>query len=79
MTREEQYIVYPEGDTQEISHKLRFNQVVDLNGNPLKLPLPTVKMIAYRVYKITRRENRGENISYYHLSLLHLAEMLELV
>jgi hypothetical protein len=79
MTLEEHFIVYPEGDTQEISHRLRFNQVVDLNGNPLRIPLPTVKMIAYRVYKITREENRGENISFYHLSLLHRDELLELV
>lgn len=79
MTLEEHYIVYPEGDTQAISHQLRFNQVVDINGNPLRLPLPRVKMIAYRVYKITRQENRGENISFYHLSLLHRDEILGLV
>jgi hypothetical protein len=78
MTLESRILVYPEGDTQEIPHTLRFNQVVDINGRPLPLPLPTVKMIAYRVSKISTREERGERITSYYLDLLKRNDMLEI-
>ena len=56
-------IIFPEGDTQEIQHTLNINQIVDLNCVPLSFPLPTVRMIAYRVYKIkTNIINKGEEI-----------------
>jgi len=29
------FIIYPEGDVQEIEHSLSINELVDLNGNPL--------------------------------------------
>jgi len=69
------YIVYPEGDIQEIEHELRFNQMVDLNGFPLTPPLMSSKIIAYRVYKITRKENKGSNDNYYHLELIPAKEL----
>jgi hypothetical protein len=43
MTLYENYIVYPEGETQEISHNLSINALVDVNGIPLRIPLPTNK------------------------------------
>lgn len=78
MTIENRLLVYPEGDSQEITHSLRFNQVVDINGRPLRLPLPTVKMIAYRVCKISTAEERGERTISYHLDLLRRNDMLEI-
>jgi hypothetical protein len=78
MTLETRLLVYPEGDTQEIPHTLRFNQVVDINGRPLRLPLPTVKMIAYRVGKISTKEERGERTVSYHLDLLRRNDMIEI-
>ncbi len=60
-------LIYPEGDQREISHPLNFDQLVDINGGPLKLPLPTRKMIVYRVFRISTRETRNENITEYHL------------
>jgi len=72
------YIVYPEGDTQEISHRLRINQITDINGVPLSLPLPTPKMIAYRVYKIQTQDLRGEERTYFFLELLRINELEEL-
>ncbi len=60
-------IIFPEGDKQEISHRLRVNQMVDINGSPLPLPLPTSKMIVYRVYKISTDSNRNEDITNYYL------------
>ena len=72
-------VVYPDGDTQEISHRLSINVVVDLNGTPLPLPLPTPKMIAYRVYRISTNESRGEEITSYYLELLNREMIMEYV
>ena len=68
-------IVYPDGDSQEIEHTLRVNEIVDLNGNPLTLPLSTERMIVYRVWKIsTNAERHSEQISY-HLELVRNPEL----
>ena len=74
MTWDTRVIVYPEGDFIEIEHDLRINEIVDINGNPLRLPLPTPKMIVYRVYrKSTSDTNNGPVIRYY-LEQLGLSE-----
>ncbi len=58
-------IVFPEGDSQEIPHALQINQLVDLNGYPLELPLAR-RQIVYRVRKATTGSHRnGEVVSYY--------------
>ncbi|WP_028974854.1 hypothetical protein [Spirochaeta cellobiosiphila] len=67
MFYEEFYLVYPEGDTQEIQHTLSFGDLVGLNGNSITLPLTTSKQIVYRVSKITRKELKGSNTIYYFL------------
>ncbi len=72
-------IIYPEGDAQEIEHRLSVNQLVDLNGYPLSLPLQTVKMIVYRVYKISTQASKGEEIVGYYLELVRRDELEELV
>ncbi|MBN1685797.1 MAG: hypothetical protein JW852_04035 [Spirochaetales bacterium] len=79
MTLYSYILVYPEGDTQEAAAELKINQLVDLNGIPLKLPLPTVKMVVYRVSKITKYETRAEVVTRYHLELVRREEMLEYV
>lgn len=68
-------IIFPEGDSQEISHRLRVNQMVDINGNPLPLPLPTSRMIVYRVYRISSDSNRNEDITNYHLEQVSINEL----
>ena len=70
-------IVFPEGDTQEIPHTLRFHQLVDINGYPIPLPLSTTKMIAYRVYRISSRSTRNEEITEYSLEIVRPAELGE--
>ncbi len=75
MTLFESYIVYPDGEVQEISHSLQVNQMVDLNGYPLALPLQTAKMIVYRVFKISREERRGEETTFYFLELVTRDEL----
>ena len=79
MTIFSEILVYPDGETQEAAQKLQINQLVDINGIPLNLPLPTLKMIVYRVFKITVHESRGENTKRYHLELVKREEMLDYV
>ena len=75
----EYFIVFPEGDTQEINSRLRLNQVVDVNGNPLPLPLPTNKMVAFKVNKINTRDYKGGSETFHHLEQLSARELLEYV
>jgi hypothetical protein len=72
-------LIYPDGDSQEAFHVLRINDVVDLNGNPLALPLPTDRLIAYRVFKISTDLPPGEEITNYHLELLTRYDLSSLV
>jgi len=73
----EYYIVFPEGDFQEVEGRLPFNTLVDMNGNVLSLPLPTNKMIAFKVSGIKTEEKTGEIITYHILDLLSAEELLE--
>ncbi len=68
-------IVYPEGDSREIEHELRVNQLVDLNGNPLPLPLPSSRMIVYRVWKISTEAGRNTEDVFCHLELVTRPEL----
>ena len=71
------YIVFPEGDTQEVQGRIRLNTVVDVNGNPLPLPLPTNRMIAFKVARVQTKENKGSSETYHFLELLSAHELLE--
>ncbi len=73
------WIVYPEGDSREIEHTLSINQLVDINGFPLAPPLPTTRMIVYRVFRIATESLKGEDIIRYYLEQLWRDEMEELV
>jgi len=75
----EYFIVFPEGDTQEIRGRLAINQLVDINGNPLALPLPTNRMIVFRVVKISTNEYKGGKEIYHYLEQLTARELLEYV
>ena len=79
MTTYTYLLVYPDGDVQEAARQLQINQIVDLNGFPLTPPLRTLRMIVYRVFRITRDEHRGEAVTRYHLELVKREEMLEYV
>ena len=57
---------------------MRIDQLVDLNGNPLAVPLATHRMIAYRVQKIRVSEDRAEEKTRYYLELVTGAELLSL-
>ena len=71
------FIVYPEGDTQEIRGRLSLNQLVDANGNPLELPLRTNRMLAFRVDKIKTNDYKGGSETYHYLEQVSARELLE--
>jgi hypothetical protein len=76
MTITERYVVYPDGDSQEIDWKLTINDLVDLNGRLLELPLESPRIIAYRVIKARREDSLGSERTYYHLELVNAWELL---
>jgi len=73
----EYFIVFPEGDVQEIEGRLPFNSLVDINGNVLPLPLATNKMIAFKVAGIKTDEKKGSSETYHFLELLSAEELIE--
>ncbi|MCK5154650.1 MAG: hypothetical protein KAQ93_09860 [Spirochaetales bacterium] len=78
MTAATYKLKYPEGDELEIEHSLNFNQIVDLNGNPLRLPISSPQMIVYRIYKVSTAEERKQITKYYYLELIVGQELLGL-
>jgi len=75
MTIETRWLVYPDGDRQETERLLRVDELVDMNGFPLP-PLATgTRVIAYRVYKIRRVEERGELDILQYLELVPVSEL----
>ena len=79
MFYEEFFIVFPEGDTQPVSSRLPFNTLVDMNGNVLSLPLPTNRMIVFRVARIKTNEYKGSNETLHFLELMSAEELLPYV
>lgn len=77
MTLFEYHIVYPEGETREITHELAMSDIVDINGNPLSRPLPTNRMIAYHVCRKRIAEDKGLTVTWYFLEQLNAIELLE--
>ena len=75
----EYFVVFPEGDTQEIHGRLSLNQLVDVNGNPLRLPLPTNRMVAFRVNKVKTNDYKGGSETFHYLEQLSANELMEYV
>ncbi len=64
-------IVFPEGDSQEVPHALQLNQLVDLNGYPLDLPLVR-RQLVYRVRRVSTGSHRNGEVVSYHLEQVEL-------
>ena len=73
------HIVFPGGDTQEIQWRLKLNQMVDVNGNPLTLPLATNRALVFRVMKIKTSDYKGGSDTYHYLEQLSAQELLDYV
>lgn len=78
MYMDEYFIVFPEGDVQEIPGRLPINDIVDINGGHLPLPLPTSRMIAFRVARIKVNETKGRSETLHYLELLSAGELVPL-
>ena len=72
----ENFIVFPEGDVQEIPGRLSINEMVDVNGYPVEVPLPTHKMIVFRVARIKTNEYRGSSETLHYLEQMTAEELL---
>ena len=77
MMVEEFFVVFPEGDVQEVSGRIALNQIVDINGGCLALPLMSNRIIAFRVAKVRTKETKGLCETYHYLELLSAQELLE--
>ena len=75
----EYFIVFPEGDVQEVQGRLPFNSLVDMNGNVLQPPLPTNKMIVFRVNGIKTEEKKGSSETFHFLEILSADDLLEYI
>ncbi|MFP4067257.1 MAG: hypothetical protein ACLFRR_08720 [Spirochaetaceae bacterium] len=70
---------YPEGDQREIEHELQFGSLVDVNGQILSPPLPTSRMIVYRVRSVRTEEERNRDVHHFHLEQVFPGELREYV
>jgi len=75
----EYFVVYPEGDTQEIQWRLSLNQLVDVNGRPVNLPLPTSRMVVFRVEKVRTNDYKGGSETFHFLEQVSARELMEYV
>jgi hypothetical protein len=63
------YLVFPEGDIQEIEHPLKFGDLVDLNGNIFSIRNLNPSQITYRVSGIKSNTKFKETTYHYKLEL----------
>ena len=75
MFMREYFLVYPDGDTQEIDGRLSFNELVDVNGNPIELPLQSNRMLIFRVEKIKTNDYKGGSETYHFLEQVSAREL----
>ena len=64
------FIIFPEGEQQEIKHPLMMGDIVDINGNPCSADELDPHKIAYRVSGCRRNDYFKEITWYYKLELM---------
>lgn len=79
MTLYEYYIIYPDGEKQEIDGPVSAGSFLDINGRILPHQLPTNKMIVYQVQGKRTIEDRGIIRTLYFLEQLSAEELLDYV
>ncbi|MDX9898329.1 MAG: hypothetical protein RBT62_05380 [Spirochaetia bacterium] len=79
MTIETRWLVYPDGERQETQRILRVDELVDMNGFSVPMPLRSARMVAYRVFKIRRVEERGELDVLQYLELVPSSELADML
>lgn len=76
MTLYEFYVSFPDGDTREIDTPLSMADLFDVNAVPLTLPLPSNRMLAYRIASRRTTEERGIVTTFYSLEQLSSDDLL---
>lgn len=76
MTLYEFYVSFPDGDTREIDSPLSMADLFDVNAVPLPLPLPSNRMLAYRISSRRTHEERGIVTTRYFLEQLSSDDLL---
>ncbi len=79
MTLYEYYIVFPDGEEQEIFNPISVGKLLDMNGRPLPDRLPSNMMLVYQVVAKRTMESRGIVKVYYSLEQLDANELLDFV
>lgn len=79
MTIETRWLVYPDGDRQETQRLLGVDELVDMNGFSIPMPLHSPRIVAYRVFKIRRVEERGELDVLQYLELVPAIELADML
>lgn len=79
MTTETRWLVYPDGDRQETERVLGIDEIVDMNGFPLRMPPQSSRIVAYRVFKVRRFEERGELDVLHYLELVPASELESMI
>ena len=75
MTIYTNFLVFPDGDTMETGSRPVMNSIVDMNGQPLRFPIRTTRIIAYRVFRISTDIKLGEENKLFHLELMSVPEL----
>ena len=75
MILEENYLVHPDGERQEIENSLQMNQVVDMNGRPLRIASPAPRIIAYRIFRVSTRDETGFRRRFHYAELLTMEQL----
>ncbi|HOV12913.1 MAG TPA: hypothetical protein PK771_01410 [Spirochaetota bacterium] len=70
------FLLFPEGDTQEIYHPLRFGDIIDINGNICKPNDLNPRKISYKVTGVQQKTHFKEITFYYRVELLNRNEVL---
>lgn len=79
MTLYEYYIIFPDGEKQEINHPLNVGMLIDVNGNILPEKLKTNKTLAYQISSKRTLEQNGIVQTIYMLEQLSADELLDYV
>ncbi|OHD29226.1 MAG: hypothetical protein A2086_16675 [Spirochaetes bacterium GWD1_27_9] len=72
----EYYIIFPEGEKQQVSAPLDFGDIVDINGIRYKKEQLSPRQIAYQVTGMKKEHNFKETTIFYKLELLNRDEVM---
>jgi hypothetical protein len=71
------FLVFPEGEIQEIDHPLKFGDLVDINGNVFHKNDLNPRSITYKITGIKNETKFKETTYYYKLDLFTADEVRE--